>query len=118
MRCPLALYRNAGSEPIDLRIGEAPGDPPFVYQAEPGDAVEGPANYERVFVSAGFQMEKLLGDGELKAPQANHLAAPRVAAPATKAPEEPAVGPGVVISAPMPATPEEPPRPTKKARGG
>lgn len=117
MRCPLAVYRNAGDSPIDLRIGELPGEPPYVYQAEPGGTVEGPANYERLFVSAGFVLEKRIGDGELKAPTADRL--PKVPAKAAKA-EAQAKGPGVVIGGPpsVAAAEDQGPKGQKRSRAG
>lgn len=123
MRLPLALYRNRGNSPIALRIGERPGEPPYVYAADQGETVEGPANYERAFVSAGFFLEKQLGDGELKAPQ-EWPGTPSQAKPVAiqaEAQQEPEGGLGVTIGAqPVTVIPDEQPtqKPPPKKRGG
>lgn len=60
MGIPLALYRNPGPDPIEVSIGERPGDPPIVYRCEANGTMEGPANYSEVFVGRGLVLERKL----------------------------------------------------------
>lgn len=57
----MAIFRNPGSSPIEVKIGELPGDPPHVYRCEPGGEAQWPANYEGIFVRAGMVVVKQLG---------------------------------------------------------
>jgi len=116
MRCPLARYRNHGSAPIEVRIGELPGEPPYVYRAEPGGAVDGPANYASVFLEAGLVVAEQLGVGEVTAPKAwpgaRAAATPAPPpAPAALPPAVPPVSPAPVIIGEHPPPPA-PPVPT------
>lgn len=54
MNAPMAIYKNVGDTPLRLEIGNAPGEPPHVYKAAPGQDVEGPANYREAFKRGGF----------------------------------------------------------------
>lgn len=50
----MAFYKNANSEPVELLIGEAPGQPVNVYRAGPGGVILGPFNYVEAFARGGL----------------------------------------------------------------
>lgn len=48
-RVPMATYTNVGQDPVRIEIGTAPGEPPDVYTAGPGESFVGPFAYASVF---------------------------------------------------------------------
>lgn len=84
MTTPLARYHNPGTTPIEVKIGEAPGEAPTVYKCLPGQSVEGPANYAEAFARGGLFTEERLAQRKKAKPKAEKLAEPKAEKPAEK----------------------------------